>query len=222
MGRSRPVFEKMTRIGHHWRSFLSDPWQAGYAVPILLVNVAGSVYGYYWYSGQLAATAKELWLFVPDSPLATTMFAAVLLLSLLGYRSLLFSLVALTANIKYGIWAVIIISDFWAGGGAVRFSEVMLWVSHLGMAAQGAVYLKTCLFPRRRDSGRDIPGPTLAAVAAWMLLNDFLDYRLGIYPYLYEPRQETLGAVSAAALSVLLILSITIIPFFKLAKNSRS
>lgn len=204
----------------HWRSLNKDPWQPRYSVPILLVNVVGSVYGYNWYAGQLASTAKKLWLFVPDSPLATTMFAAALALSLLGWRNSLFTLAALTANIKYGLWAVIVITDFWAGGGPVRFSEALLWVSHLGMAAQGAVYLRAALF-NPAGSGRGFTGTALSVTAAWMLLNDFLDYYLGIYPYLYEPRQLLLGAVSALSLSVLLVLSIKIIPFLKPAGNSR-
>ncbi|MCL6612492.1 MAG: DUF1405 domain-containing protein [Peptococcaceae bacterium] len=211
----------MNRISCLWRSFVKDPWQAGYAVPLLLVNAAGSAYGYYWYSGQLARTARELWLFVPDSPLATTMFAGVLALSLLGYGNAYLNLLALTANIKYGLWAVIVISDFWAGGGSVRFAEAMLWVSHLGMAAQGVIYLRACLFGTPPGPGRGVAGRALAVTAVWMLLNDFLDYCLGIYPYLYEPGQVLLGAVSAVSLSLALVVSIKILSFTRLSKYSR-
>lgn len=212
----------MNMINHHWHSFLRDPWQVKYTVPLLVVNILGSAYGYYWYAGQLSSTARQLWLFVPDSPLATTMFAAVLFLSLLGYRNIFFSLVAFTACIKYGLWAVIVISDFWAGGGGVRFTEAMLWVSHLGMAAQGAIYVKTCFRGRPREAARSVSGPVLAGLAAWMLLNDFLDYYLGIYPYLYVPDQELLAKFTAVALSLLLILSLKTVTLRKLSENSRS
>lgn len=212
----------MNKINHHWHSFLRDPWQVKYTVPLLLVNVAGSVYGYYWYAGQLTSTPKRLWIFVPDSPLATTMFAFVLLLSLFGYRNTFFSLVAFTACIKYGLWAVIIISDFWAGGGGVRFTEAMLWASHIGMAVQGAIYLNTYLSGRPRGAARAVSGPVLAGAAAWMLLNDFLDYYLGIYPYLYVPGQKLLAGVSAVSLSLLLILTVKAAPLKKLSDNSRS
>lgn len=220
--KNRPLrLENMKRISYHWRSFLKDPWQSGYAVPLLLVNTGGSAYGYYWYSNQLAETAVKWWFFVPDSPLATTMLAAVLALSLLGYRNAFISLVAFTANIKYGLWAVIVISDFWAGGGPIRYTEAMLWVSHLGMAAQGFIFLKSYLFRRYAGPGRRVTGPALAATAVWMLLNDFLDYYLGIYPYLYHPGQLLLGAVSAVALSLTIVISIKIYAFIKLANNSR-
>ncbi|MFZ5632826.1 MAG: DUF1405 domain-containing protein [Bacillota bacterium] len=211
----------MNMIIYHWRSLIENPWQAKYTVPILVINILGSAYGYYWYAEQLASTDKELWLFVPDSPLATTMFAAVLLLSLLGFRNVLFSVIALTACIKYGLWAVIIISHFWATGGGIRFPEAMLWVSHLGMAVQGMIYLGPCLFTGSRAGRRFITGRVVAVTASWMLLNDFLDYYLDIHPYLYEPGQEGLALVAVVGLSLVLILSIKILPFVKMANNSR-
>lgn len=211
----------MRWIIYNWKSFWKDPWQARYVVALALVNAAGSVYGYYWYAGQLASTPWRLWLFVPDSPLATTLFAAVLALWLLGYRNVFFNVVAFTACIKYGLWAVIVISQYWAGGGEIRFTEAMLWVSHLGMAAQGCIYLRICLFTASPEGRRGVAGLVLAGAAAWMLLNDFLDYYLGIYPYLYSPGQVQLGAVSAVSLSLLLILSVITLPFLNLANNSR-
>ena len=203
-----------------WRSFIKNPWQPRYAVPLVLINAAGSVYGYYWYAGQLSATALKWWPFVPDSPLSTTMFALVLLLSLLGVQNALLGLLAFTGCVKYGLWAVILISEFWAGGGPVRFTEAMLWASHLGMAAQGAIYLGSYLSPGAGSRG--FGGPVLAAAAVWMLLNDFLDYYFGIHPYLYHPGQLLLGAASALGLSVLLILSLKILSWLKMAGNSRN
>jgi uncharacterized membrane protein YpjA len=204
----------MNIIKHHWNSLLNNPWQAKYVVPILAVNSIGSVYGYYWYAGQLASTAKKLWLFVPDSPLATTLFTAVLVLSLAGFRSVLLSVVAFTACIKYGLWAVIVISDFWIGGGGIHFEEAMLWVSHMGMAAQGMVYLRPVLSGLARQAGGREAG-LVAAAACWMFLNDFMDYYLGIYPYLYVQDQEFLASVSAVALSVALLALMA----FKVANN---
>ncbi len=195
-------------IMRHWRSFMRDPWRPEYVVPLLLINMAGSIYGYYWYAGQLSSTVKKLWLFVPDSPMATTLFAAVLLFSLMGRRNAFLGLIAFTACIKYGLWAVIVIGDFWAGGGSIRFTESMLWVSHLGMAVQGVIYLKV----RPPGSSLGFSRPALPGVAAWMLLNDFMDYRLGIHPYLYVPGQELLAGVSAVALSLSLALTVAKLP----------
>ncbi|MFZ5647869.1 MAG: DUF1405 domain-containing protein [Bacillota bacterium] len=195
-------------LKHHWNSFLNHPWQFRYVVLLLAVNIPGSVYGYYWYAGQLAATSRKLWLFVPDSPLSTTLFSVVLALSLLGYRNAFLSVVAFTGCIKYGLWAVIIISHFWGTGGGVEFKAAMLWVSHLGMAAQGIIYL--------RNAGV-ITLPVVAGTALWMFINDFLDYHLGIYPYLYEAGQLTLALYSAAVLSGLIVFLLLLMPRKKLS-----
>lgn len=199
-------------IKQHWNAFIKVPWQSKYSVPILLINVFGSVYGYYWYSGQLAATDKRLWLFVPDSPLATTMFAVVLLLSLAGIKNSLFSVIALTACIKYGLWAVLINSHFWAVGGEIRLSEVMLWVSHLGMAVQGIIFLRP-LLAEPGGADRQATGRVIAVTAVWMLVNDFLDYYLDIHPHLYTPGQETLALVAVVVISLMLILSLIVVHY---------
>ncbi|MCL5057404.1 MAG: DUF1405 domain-containing protein [Actinobacteria bacterium] len=197
----------MFRLRRHWRSFLSNPWQPRYILLILAINIPGSVYGYYWYAEQLASTPKRLLLFVPDSPLATTLLSFVLILALLGHRNLFFSLLALAACIKYGLWAAVVISDFWLGGGAVGWETVLLWFSHLGMAAQGVIYMRAgpFVFPARGMAR------AAAVVSAWMLLNDFMDYHLGIHPYLYYYGQEPMAAVSAWGLSATVIIYIFII-----------
>lgn len=183
-------------IKYHWRSFLDSPWQPRYVILLLAVNIPGSVYGYYWYRGQLASIPRELLLFVPDSPLSTTLFSVALALSLLGYRNTFLSVAAFTGCIKYGLWAVIIISHFWGTGGEAELKVAMLWVSHLGMAAQGLIYL--------RASGAVTP-PVIAGTALWMFTNDFLDYRLEIHPYLYDPGQFLLAGYSASVLSGLML-----------------
>lgn len=190
------MIEIYTFLKNNWNSFLENPWQRRYVILLLAVNIPGSVYGYYWYAGQLEATPKSLWLFVPDSPLSTTLFAVVLALSLLGRRNIVLSLVAFTGSIKYGLWAVIIIVHYWATGGNVEFKVVMLLVSHLGMAAQGFIYL--------RATGPVIP-PVIAGTTLWMFINDFLDYSLGIYPYLYQSGQLLLARFSAVVLSGLMV-----------------
>ncbi|MFZ5652625.1 MAG: DUF1405 domain-containing protein [Bacillota bacterium] len=185
-----------TLLKYHWNSFLDNPWQYRYVILLLAVNIPGTAYGYYWYSGQLASTPRELWLFVPDSPLSTTLFSAVLALSLFGCRSPFLSVLAFAGCIKYGLWAVIIISHFWGTGGDIEFKVSMLWVSHLGMAAQGMIYL--------RADGPVTP-PVIAGTALWMFINDFLDYRLEIHPYLYDPGQFFLAGYSASVLSGLML-----------------
>ncbi len=188
----------MSGIIKHWSAFLENPWRARYAVILLLVNAAGSIYGYFWYHEQLKLTDRYFWLFVPDSPLATTLLVLVLGLSLLGIRNIILDLIAFTANIKYGLWAVFMISDFWIRGGNIDVPELMLWFSHLGMAVQGAIYLKSCSV--NFNGNMIIP---LITMTAWMLLNDFIDYYFDVYPYLYYAGQEKLGALVAVGFSLI-------------------
>lgn len=180
--------------------FLGDPWQPRYLLMLLAVNVPGSVYGYYWYSGQLAETPVRLWPFVPDSPLSTTLFSLVLVLALLGCRNLFLTLLAMATCVKYGLWAAVVIIDFWLGGGAPGWETMMLCLSHLGMAVQGVIYLRSGLFISSS------PGRAAALVAAWILLNDFMDYQFDLHPYLYYSGQEPVAAVSALGLSALVII----------------
>jgi uncharacterized membrane protein YpjA len=177
-----------------WRDFWKNPRQPRFLVPLLVINVLGSIYGYFWYRQQLSETPFYLWPFVPDSPLSSTLFAAALLFHLTGATKPLFQVLACTVSIKYGIWAVILITHYWLSGGPVTPTETMLWISHLGMAAEGAIFLRTYKF-----------GITAIIISgAWMLVNDLMDYGAGLHPYLFMAGQDTLAMVAAFTLTVLL------------------
>ena len=177
-----------------WQDFWRDPWQVRYTVPLVIINALGSGCGYYWYHEQLAAIPFYYWPFVPDSPLASTLVTLALLMRGDSAFKRLFQAAAFTAAIKYGIWAIVIITQYWAMGGPVGFIEVTLWFSHLGMAVEGAIFLKTLRLDRM----------TVSITGMWMLLNDFMDYRAGLHPYLFAQGQEFLAVAAALALSFLI------------------
>lgn len=194
-------------LRQQWKSFLTNPWQPRYLLLILAVNIPGSIYGYYWYAEQLASTPGRLLLFVPDSPLATTLLSIALIFALLGYRNQFLSLLAFAGCIKYGLWAAVVITDFWLRGGPVGWETVLLWFSHLGMAAEGVIYMRagsSVFCPRGMARAA-------AGVSAWMLLNDFMDYSLGVHPYLYYYGQEPIAEASAWGLSAAVIIYVFII-----------
>lgn len=140
---------------------------------LFIVNLLGTIYGYYWYKEQLAITAAPLLPFVPDSPTASLFFTLVLLLLLLHKKSSFIAAFAAVTSIKYGIWAVVAI--FWGSalGDQLEFAHYMLVVSHLGMAVEAILFYR---FYR-------IKWIHLATVAVWTLLNDYLDYALDIHPF---------------------------------------
>ncbi|NLW38909.1 MAG: DUF1405 domain-containing protein [Peptococcaceae bacterium] len=195
----------MVQVYRLWRDFWHNPWQGRFMVPLVIINAAGSAYGFYWYHEQLARTPYYFWPFVPDSPLSTTLFALALLLSLAGPGRLLFQTVALTASIKYGIWAMVMISHYWLMGGPLEFTEGMLWVSHLGMALQGFIYLKTL------QPGRGV----ILFTACWMTINDLMDYGLNLHPDLFAPGQRGLALVTAAGLTLTITAGLALGRWFK-------
>lgn len=177
-----------------WRDFRRNPFQPRYTAPLIIINILGSVYGYFWYREQLAVNPLYFWPFIPDSPLSTTIFALALLIQRRGFASNLFQAVAFTANIKYGLWAAVIISQYWLGGGQAEFIEIMLMLSHLGMAVQGGIYLKQV----RLGQG------VALLTAAWMVINDFMDYYVGLHPYLFTAGQDFIALLAAAGLTALI------------------
>lgn len=166
------------------------------------INALGTVYGYYWYWGQLQEVwdTKPAWmvLLVPDSPTASLFFTiAIGWLWLVPERRLsstntliirsFVEVFAVVTSFKYGIWAVAMIFGGQAQGDTLNWQHYMLVASHLGMAAEALLYAR---FFRVRAG-------TLAAVAFWTLYNDLADYRFGIYPYLPNVLDDDLTVIQA-------------------------
>lgn len=177
-------------------SFFRNPFQPLYMWALVVINFFGSLYGYYWYAGQLADTPWYYWPFTPDSPLSTTLFTVSLLFFLAHKRPQLLSLLACTGVIKYGLWAVVINLHYWQLKGGISPVSFMLAVSHLGMAIEGYIFIRHL----------KISWVYLLFLGGWLALNDWLDYGVGIYPYLYSSEQWTLALVSAVGLSIIIAL----------------
>ncbi|MHB1126890.1 MAG: DUF1405 domain-containing protein [Bacillota bacterium] len=163
---------------------------------LFLINVCGSYFGYFWYSNQLASTERSLWLFVPDSPLASSLMTLAMLVLLAGKRPAAALLVAYTAVIKYGMWAVIMITDYWVKGGVFSGMDLVLWLSHLGMALEGALFMRK----------EDVTLASVAAIGTWMLTNDYMDYARGLHPNLFFTGQWLLAMITAVGMTLVQVL----------------
>lgn len=167
---------------------------------LFLVNLAGTIYGYIWYEGQLLATLNNhpLWqiAFVPDSPTASLFFTVALLYLLfppykphrlvrIG-RSIIEAL-AVVCSVKYGIWAVSMIAAGAWQGADMHWQHYMLIASHLGMAFEALLFLR---FMKAEAF-------SLIAAACWLLINDTVDYTFGIFPYLADELDDDITAVRA-------------------------
>ncbi|MFZ5753112.1 MAG: DUF1405 domain-containing protein [Bacillota bacterium] len=163
---------------------------------LIVINLLGSVYGYYWYREQLANTPFIYWIFTPDSPLSTTLLALTLLLFIYGKRVPYLSYLACTTTIKYGLWAVFVNSHYWYISGQWHWEEVMLWASHLGMAIEGFLYLLYLL-----------PGCKVwGVISLWLIFNDYVDYVWKLHPYLYLEEQLPTVEVFTYGLTAFIIL----------------
>ena len=144
-----------------------------FLVTLLIINIVGTVYGYIWYSSQLASTEWVFIPFVPDSPTACLFFVFVLVAFLIGRNFGLFEALALISLFKYGIWAVVMNLLTWFVNGELPWQGYMLMASHLGMALQGILYA-----PFYR-----IKTWHIMIAAVFTLHNEIIDYVFGQMPW---------------------------------------
>ncbi|WP_425590658.1 DUF1405 domain-containing protein [Guptibacillus hwajinpoensis] len=143
-----------------------------FLVLLLLINIPGTVYGYYWYGWQLADTKPIFLLFVPDSPTASLFFCFVLLAFVFGKNWPLMEGLAAVTLFKYGIWAVVMNGLVMVETGQLSAVAIMLILSHLGMAIEGLLF--TPFYT--------IKPWHLVVVSIWTLHNDVIDYVFGQMP----------------------------------------
>lgn len=143
-----------------------------FLVILFIVNLLGTIYGYYWYRFQLADTEPIFLIFVPDSPTASLFFTIVIFGYLINRQWPLIEALAIITLFKYGVWAVVM--NFLTFGVTGEMSAVawMLILSHAAMAVQGLLYA-----PFYRMKVWHI---VLAAV--WTFHNDVIDYVYMQYP----------------------------------------
>ncbi|MFZ3588675.1 DUF1405 domain-containing protein [Bacillus sp. DJP31] len=149
--------------------FLAQRWVLW---TLLLVNIAGTIYGYEWYGYQLAETPSIFLIFVPDSPTASLFFVFVLLAFLFKTNWPLFEALAIVTLFKYGVWAVVMNLMVLSIHGSLSWQGYMLIFSHGAMAVQGLLFS-----PYYRMK----PWHLIIA-AIWTLHNDIIDYVFFMYP----------------------------------------
>lgn len=150
-------------------------------IPLLVITLIGSAFGYYYYEYQFSVTPPYLWLFVPDCPLFTTFFVIVLIGQLMGKEWPLFNAFTFAGLLKYGIWTVFVLLLYWNdyfGGGEGLFRGILM-IAHIGMV----LLALTMVNGLRRDMrmGRIGAGGICLAGAVFLVF-DFFDYVVGTYP----------------------------------------
>lgn len=171
-------------MGPYFRPFL---WL------VLIFEVLGSIYGYYWYKDQLSQTPWYLWLFTWDCPFYATLFSIWLFSYLRNstlHKNNLFTAITWTGLIKYGIWTVIVVQDSYYWGSPVTIDSLGLQISHVVLFIQGLILLSKVQFKN------------IGIVTTWMLINDYMDYIVGTYPWMLQ-EQIRMAMWLAIALTVI-------------------
>ena len=133
---------------------------------LFIVNLLGTVYGYYWYGSQLAITEPIFYLFVPDSPTASLFFTIALLGWLFKRNWKLVEVLALITLVKYGLWAVVMNIWTYIETGSIGWMGWMLVISHFAMALQAILYIPFYRFKWIH----------IVIASIWTVHNDIIDY----------------------------------------------
>ncbi|WP_313890977.1 DUF1405 domain-containing protein [Psychrobacillus sp.] len=139
---------------------------------LFVVNIVGTIYGYYWYEGQLSNTEPKFYLFVPDSPTASLFFTIALFGWLLKKNWKLIEALALITLVKYGLWAVVMNIWTFVETGSLGWMGWMLVASHFAMALQAILYIPFYRFTWIH----------ILIASIWTLHNDVIDYVFGQMP----------------------------------------
>jgi uncharacterized membrane protein YpjA len=139
---------------------------------LLVVNIVGTIYGYYWYGWQLKETPSKFLIFVPDSPTASLFFVFVIIAFLLKKNWPWVESLAIVTLFKYGIWAVVMNVLVFIVNGELDGIGLMLVFSHLAMAIQGLLYAPFYRFKWWH----------LVVTGIWTLHNDVIDYVFFMLP----------------------------------------
>ena len=156
--------------------------------PIVLVNLAGTAFGFYYYGFQLARTPTVMWPFVPDSPVATLFIAAALAAWKLGHGREWLTALAFLGNVILGGWTVWVHLAFWPEFGYLHpaMRQFLIW-SHAAMVLQAFVLHRIAEFSPLG----------VGAATAWYALDTTVDYFIPVrgdlhHTFLPVAREEPL------------------------------
>lgn len=144
---------------------------------LILINILATIFGLYYYYGQLMTTPLYLWIFVLASPLATLFMAISIYLNMNNISIPLLDALAFIGNSKYGLWTVfclIYYSDtFFASNNTAIYSFML--ISHFGMFLQSFIVFYW----------NKINWKSLSIAFVWYEINDIVDYTFGTHTELY-------------------------------------
>jgi uncharacterized membrane protein YpjA len=161
----------IARLYYGLRAFILRPWVTWALIGINVL--AGLVGGVYWYGPDMLNYAWWGWVFVPDCPLFTFLFAVALVGILLRKRWTWFYSLTAFGLIKYAIWTVTVWVIFWSAGFPATQESVLMTTAHIGMGLEGIMLMS--FLP-------DLRWRHVVIAGAWFFLSDYMDYWQGFHP----------------------------------------
>lgn len=174
----RALSERLWALLHRFKA----DWRL--LAPLLLLNLAGMVFGYYyyWQVGQFDPSSEYYqpvwtWPLVADSPNAVLLFfVATLAYRMRGWRNRWLDAFAFTLNVYVGCWTTFLFLTYPDRMGTFDYASVaegnanpILFLAHMGMPLQA--------FVLARDMRNDRwSAPAMAAVLAALALYIAVDY----------------------------------------------
>jgi len=144
-------------------------------IAVIIINIAGSLVGLFYYWDQLVSASPFVWIFIPDCPLYTMLVAVILAVYVSTKRSSdLINFITAVGLAKYGTWTVVIVlglSTFYFSVDSGLYTVLVLL--HVAMAAEFILPLLLI---------RQLKYRWTAIALVWFLANDVADYFLGTHP----------------------------------------
>ncbi|AGN02748.1 hypothetical protein L593_14045 [Salinarchaeum sp. Harcht-Bsk1] len=143
---------------------------------VVVTNLLGTAFGFWYYRAQFGETPTPMWPFLPDSPMATLLFAAAVASWKLGRNRQWLIALAFVGNIVLGAWTPFVLLTFRAEFPVSPPMWQFLFWSHLAMVVQAFVLHRIGDFPPR----------AIAVAVLWYGTNLVVDYFvpvLGDHPH---------------------------------------
>jgi uncharacterized membrane protein YpjA len=148
------------------------------AWPIALVNLVGTLFGFWYYAGQpqdlsppllggqLGAATPLAWPLIPDSPVATLFIGLSFAAWKLDWDIQWLHMLAFFGCIKLGLWTPYVQLVINGAEGIAPWLYWFLILSHLAMAVEAFLIHRYATFSV----------PAVAVAAFWYGFNDIVDY----------------------------------------------
>lgn len=163
---------------------------------LIAVNLAATVYGFFWYRDQLAQSPFPAWIIIADSPLSCLYLAVAQIAFLRGRRAALFEGLGYLGMMVYGLWSTFVLLLYAALGGRLLLIDWLLIIGHVGMFLEGLFFL----------FGRGTELWAVGVATAWFLFDHWLDYGPSRF-YPTFPNPELLVSVRNVTVGGTLVLA---------------